>query len=146
MSKNIEDLSDDVKPKAWASVELLTEKGISHIVTSTLRTEAEQIALYAQGRDPILTVNQLRSTAGLDPIEPADNTYTVTNCDGVKIKSNHQGGRALDVVPIDSKGNPVWPAAEDSRWTQISEVFKSNGFSWGGDWPSFPDRPHYEMA
>jgi len=151
MSKNIEDLAEDVRAHAWAFVTTLTAKGIPHVVTSTLRTEAEQMALYAQGRDPLPTVNMLRSAAGLSPIGSAENGYTVTNADGVKYKSNHQGGRALDVVPSNEQGNPVWPAADDPRWTLIAATGKEQGFKWGGDWTKArdgidPDLPHYEMT
>jgi hypothetical protein len=80
-----------------------------------------------------------------------ENAYTVTNADGVKYKSNHQSGRALDVVPVNAAGNPEWPGAEDPRWQMIAAVFKSQGFKWGGDWTKAvngidPDLPHYEMS
>ncbi len=146
MSTKLTDLMPDVQGKAQLAVEALKAAGIPYAVTSTLRTEAEQAALYSQGRDALLTVNQLRSTAGLPPIGAADNTYTVTNADGVRYKSNHQGGRALDVVPLNAAGNPSWPAGSDPRWAQIAKVMKSFGFAWGGDWPRFPDYPHYEMV
>lgn len=146
MSRKIEDLAADVQLKARAFLDALTFKGIPYFVASTLRTEAEQIALYSQGRDALLTVNQLRSAAGMPPIAPTDNTYTVTNADGIRYKSNHQGGRALDVVPINDQGNPIWPPFSDPRWQLISAEGKAQGFSWGGDWPRFPDNPHYEMV
>lgn len=155
MSTKLTDLQADVQGHAQFALEQLTAEGIPHAVTSTLRTEAEQIALYAQGRDALLTVNQLRSAAGMLPIIPylgkdgkehSDNDFTVTNADGVRYKSNHQGGRALDVTPVNEAGNPVWPDHMDPRWPQIAAVMKANGFQWGGDWPRFPDFPHYEMV
>ena len=146
MSTKLTDLAPDVQGKAQLATEQLTAAGIPFAVTSTLRTEAEQMALFAQGRDALPAVNLLRSQAGMPPIGAADNSYTVTNADGVKYKSNHQGGRALDVVPVNSAGNPVWPDHKDPRWEQIASVMKANGFQWGGDWPRFPDFPHYEMA
>jgi peptidoglycan LD-endopeptidase CwlK len=146
MNTNIDDLQSDVAARAHASMAALKVSGIPAAVTSTLRTEAVQMALFAQGRDALPAVNLLRSQAGMPPIGAVDNSYTVTNCDGVKYKSNHQGGRALDVVPLNAAGNPVWPDHMDPRWAQIASVMKANGFQWGGDWPRFPDFPHYEMT
>lgn len=141
MSTRIEDLAEDVQPMARAFISLVK---IPHVVTSTLRTQDEQAALYAQGRSELSVVNALRSKAGMRPIGDKENGYTVTKCDGVIHKSNHQSGRALDVVPADINGNPVWPGPSDKRWAMISEAGKAAGFKWGGDWAVFPDRPHYE--
>ena len=144
MSTKISDLVPDVAVVAQRCLDALTTAGIPHAVTSTLRTVQEQQALYAQGRKDLDEVNVLRSAAGLSPIADADNKYHVTNDDGVTYKSNHQSGRALDVVPTEN-GNPVWPEPSDARWGRIAAIFKSQGFQWGGDWTSFPDYPHYEM-
>lgn len=116
---------------------------IPHAVTSTKRTEAEQAALYAQGREKLNVVNAKRNAAGMRPIPLVENAYTVTNCDGVRTKSNHQSGDALDVVPLEGN-RPVWPPAKDPRWKQIADVFKKYGFEWGGDWKEFQDLPHYQ--
>jgi peptidoglycan LD-endopeptidase CwlK len=146
MSTKISDLVPEVSAVAQRCVNALITAGIPHAVTSTLRTVEEQAALYAQGRLPLDRVNDLRKAAGLYAIGAEDNTYTVTNADGVTNKSNHQSGRALDVVPLNTQGSPVWPDHSDPRWKQISDIFKSQGFAWGGDWTSFPDYPHYEMV
>ena len=142
MSARIEDLAPDVQPMARDG---LSRISIPYAVTSTLRTIQEQLAYFAQGRGQLSVVNSLRSWAGLHPIGDMQNTTTITKCDGVILKSNHQGGRALDVVPADAHGNPTWPAAEDPRWLQIAAAMKAAGFTWGGDWTDFPDRPHYEL-
>lgn len=141
MSRKIEDLDPLVQPDARTFLSLIP---IPYVVTSTRRTADEQKALFAQGREDILVVNELRAKAGLRPILPAENKYTVTELDGVYHKSNHQGGRALDVVPEGASGNPIWPPASDPRWKMIAKAGKEAGFKWGGDWTKFPDLPHYE--
>lgn len=143
MSRRLEDLLPRVAAAAARAMSDLKARGVPAVVTSTLRTEAEQAALYAQGREPLEEVNKKRAIAGMRLLAPAENKYTVTNADGVKYKSNHQGGTALDVVP-EYDGRPVWPPAHDERWTQIAGVFKKHGFEWGGDWKDFPDLPHYQ--
>jgi hypothetical protein len=142
VSSRIEDLAPDVQPKAR---DFLSRIPIRYAVTSTRRTVDEQLALFAQGKGQLALTNALRARARLSPIGDLQNKTSITECDGVIRLSSHQGGRALDVVPADEHGNPTWPAAEDPRWLQIAAAGKAAGFTWGGDWTDFPDRPHYEM-
>jgi len=145
MTVSVDALKGDVAIAAKAALTDLQTKGIPVAVTATLRTEADQVALYHQGRCTLDLVNLSRHVAGLAPIASVENTYTVTNCDGVNTPSNHQGGRALDVVPTEN-GKPVWPVPLDQRWLEVSNVMKAHGFKWGGDWAGgFKDYPHYEM-
>ncbi len=144
MSSRINDLAPDVIPKAEAFIAALKAQSIPFFVSSTLRTEAEQVALFAQGREGLEAVNAKRIAAGMSLLAPSENTYTVTNCDGVTLKSRHQSGRALDIVPA-IKGLPVWPPTTDPRWQRIGQVGQAMGFDWGGTWTKFPDFPHYEM-
>lgn len=121
----------------------LDAMGFAYAVTSTRRTALEQAAYFAQGREPLVEVNKKREAAGFPPIGSRDNSYTITNCDGYTTLSNHQSGRAIDVVP--REGNrPVWPKKSDPRWMVIAEAFEKHGFKWGGRWAKFPDFPHFE--
>lgn len=95
------------------------ELGIKLRVTSALRTWAEQDELYAKGR----------TTSG----------KIVTNAKGGQ--SLHNYGLAIDVVEI-RNGSAIW---NNSRWNEIAALGKSLGFSWGGDWRSFKDKPHFEI-
>ena len=56
-------------------------------------------------------------------------------------QSYHNYGLAIDVVPLNSKGVPMWSGVD---WTKIGELGKAYGFEWGGDWKN-PDRPHFQM-
>jgi peptidoglycan LD-endopeptidase CwlK len=150
MSKALADLLPDVQARATKALADLKARGIPYAVTYTLRTYAEQAALYAQGRQDLLTVNSLRDAAGLPHIGQADNSYVVTQCDGKRIseggtgRSPHQLGTAIDCVPSDN-GSPLWPPTSDPRWVQIAQSFKAQGFQWGGEWKDFPDFPHYQL-
>ena len=143
MSRRLEDLLPRVAAAAARALADLKARGVPVAVTSTLRTQAEQAALYAQGREPLAAVNAKRAAAKMPLLRLEENRYTVTNADGVKHKSNHQSGKALDAVP-EQGGNPVWPPASDIRWKQIAGVFQQHGFAWGGEWKDLPDLPHYE--
>jgi hypothetical protein len=91
-------------------------------VTDGLRTFKEQDDLYAKGRT-----------------KPGD---VVTNAKGGS--SNHNYGLAVDLVPLDSKGQPNWKAKEEV-WDAMGKVGKEHGLEWGGDWKKLVDRPHFQL-
>jgi peptidoglycan L-alanyl-D-glutamate endopeptidase CwlK len=93
------------------------KQGVKLRITSGLRTYAEQNELYAKGRTSSGSV--------------------VTNAKGGQ--SNHNFGLAFDVVPIVNG-----KATYNYDWDRIGRIGKSVGLSWGGDWASFKDRPHFE--
>ena len=145
MSRKPDTLKPHVREALTVATNYMDSHGIRYMITDCYRTAAEQQALFAQGRESLEMVNIKRQTAGLPDIGRADNGYTVTKCDGVRNLSNHQSGLAVDVVPVDAHGNAYWPPSDAPQWVVISTVMKAAGFSWGGDWKSFPDAPHFEM-
>lgn len=118
--KNIETLHPKVRDKAREFINRVEkETGIKLRVTSGIRTYAQQDALYAQGRTKSGAI--------------------VTNAKGGQ--SNHNFGTAIDVIPI-VNGQPDWNTKD---WAKISQIGKSVGFNWGGDWTGLVDKPHFEM-
>lgn len=101
----------------------------------TLRTFAEQDAIYAQGRT-----------------KPGK---IVTNAKGGL--SYHNYGLAIDIVLLVDKDNngtfesAVWDNKTDfdgdkkSDWMEIVTIFKQHGWEWGGDW-KFVDTPHFQKT
>ena len=101
----------------------------------TLRTIAEQNALYAQGRT-----------------KPG---AKVTNAKGGQ--SYHNYGLAIDIVLlIDKDKNGTFETASwdlktdfdgdgKSDWQEIVAIFKRYGWEWGGDW-KFVDAPHFQKT
>ena len=59
-------------------------------------------------------------------------------------ESWHQYGLAVDVVFQNASGGPSWAGAKP--WQSLGAVGQQVGMVWGGSWPSFPDRPHYQMT
>ena len=101
----------------------------------TLRTNAEQEALYAIGRTkPGKKVTNAR--AG---------------------QSWHNYGRAIDIVLlVDRDKNGTFESASwetnvdfdgDGRadWREIVDIFKRYGWEWGGEW-KFTDMPHFQKT
>lgn len=109
----------------------------------TLRTFAEQDALYAQGRTKLFDADGKK--LGI-----------VTKAKGGQ--SIHNFGLALDIVLIKDTNNDgkfdsaTWEDNIDfdkdgkSDWMEIVEIFKRNNWDWGGDWKSFKDKPHFEKT
>jgi peptidoglycan L-alanyl-D-glutamate endopeptidase CwlK len=94
-------------------------------IVQGLRTVEEQQALFAQGRT-----------------KPGKK---VTNCDGVRKKSNHQAssdglGRAVDCAFV-KDGKVVW----EGPWEKYGAAARAEGLIWGGDWKGLIDRPHIEL-
>lgn len=105
---------------------VLARGNVDFTVTSGFRTVQEQKSLYAQGR--------------------TKSGKKVTNADGVKNKSRHQSGKAIDIIPYPFKG---WDDVESFR--EVAEEFKyvakhfNVEIEWGGDWKSFKDYPHLQL-
>jgi hypothetical protein len=151
VSTRISDLVPEVREIGLLFLGALDAAKLSYVITSTLRTVDEQVACYAQGRAPLDIVNLLRSKAGMPHISAGENTYTITKCDGITHLSNHQGGRALDVVPMVGH-RPTWDYAKyASEYKAIGAIGRSVGLRWGGEWPPIDsvtglgwDPPHFE--
>jgi len=77
-----------------------------------------------------------------------DKSKVVTNIDGRAKKSNHNylPSRAVDVVPYPLDWNDI------AAFKKLGEVVKRKAkelgikISWGGDWQTLKDYPHYEEA
>lgn len=96
--------------------------GCDVLVTCTYRDEEAQDALYAEGRTAPGRI--------------------VTNAKAGE--SYHNWQLAVDIVPL-RNGKPVWDA-NDPVWAKVAEIFKQQGFEWGGDWVHFRELPHFQMT
>ena len=117
----IDKLHPSVQPMAWQVLSRAWDDGLALVVTQSLRTNAEQQALYDQGRT-----------------KPGQ---IVTNA--LPGSSWHNFGLAFDVAVLEG-GVPTWPNNND-LWNRIGNIGKKIGLAWGGDWQKFPDRPHFEF-
>lgn len=109
----------------------------------TLRTFAEQDALFAQGRTRLFDNSGKR-------------LGVVTKAKGGQ--SIHNYGLALDIVLVkDTNGDGTFDAAswetnvdfdKDGKpdWMEVVNILKKHGWVWGGDWKSFKDAPHFEKT
>lgn len=135
MSRKLDDLRDDAKVKAYEFIADMKERGEIPVVTSTVRSDVEQLAMFAQGRAQLEVVNALRMMAGLPSLPRSENTHIISNCDGQTTRSAHQDGRAFDVVLLDSSGKPIWNISGTAvdRYKILGTIGKSHNLTWGGD-------------
>lgn len=141
-------LLPQVKAKLEELEALADQHGLYFIITQTLRTKEEQEAFYAQGRQPLDTVNSLRSIAKLAPITENENRV-ITKAKTVW-DSFHAYGRAFDIAVVNKHGKIDWGENVDwnsdgiSDWNQLGELGESIGLEWGGNFSSLRDIPHYQ--
>ncbi|WP_281990506.1 M15 family metallopeptidase [Aquimarina aggregata] len=112
----IKKLHPKIQNKVRTFINKAEKEGIQLRVTDGLRSFKEQDALYAKGR----------TTPG----------KIVTNAKAGQ--SYHNYGLAIDVVPM-INGKPNYK----DDYIKIARIGKSLGFTWGGDFRSFTDKPHF---
>lgn len=98
--------------------------------TFTLRSFAEQAAIYAQGRT-----------------KPGKK---VTNAKAGQ--SIHNYGLALDIAFVINGTEASWDTKKDwdrdgqADWMEVVMIFKKYGWEWGGNWVTFKDMPHFQKS
>jgi peptidoglycan LD-endopeptidase CwlK len=118
MDRRIESLTPQTQELCRKLIAACADAGVPIIITSTLRTAAEQDRLYAQGRTaPGPIVTKLKGGQGI-----------------------HETGQAFDVMPVNGGYN-----APTSVWNKIGQLGESIGLEWGGNWKSFKDLPHFQI-
>jgi hypothetical protein len=156
MSRDVRDLTPDLQELEQAFALKMLEAGLVFAVTCTLRTKDEHVALYAQGRERLAIVNELRRLAKLPPITEAENKRCVT----WTLNSRHFAGkdgkaRAFDFVLL-KENKPTWDIKCDidddhiPDYIEAGAIGKSLGLVWGGDFRDKhgdpkPDMVHFEL-
>lgn len=148
--RGIDNLHPKVKEKALKLQKLAKDKfNLNVIFLDTLRTEAEQKALYAQGRESLATVNAKRKAANLGPITQAENKI-ITKAQSASF-SWHGYGLAFDIAIVDSTGKKIiwnktsdWNGDGKDDWAQVGSLADECGLEWGGNFTSIYDAPHYQ--
>lgn len=118
-SREIKRLRPDVAANCLRWLELCKEAGLEVLVTQTVRDKEYQESLYAQGRTKPGSI----VTNGRTPTFHADNVGCAFDfCKNVK-------GHEYD---------------DNAFFHKAAALAKGMGFSWGGDWKSFVDKPHIQ--
>lgn len=118
-SREIDRLRPDVAANCRKWLELCKAAGLNVLVTQTVRDKEYQEYLYAQGRTRPGSI----VTNGRTPTFHADTAGLAFDfCKNVK-------GHEYD---------------DEDFFHKTAEIAKKMGFSWGGDWKNFVDRPHIQ--
>lgn len=96
--------------------------------------------------------SKIRITQGLRTFEEQDALYKqrpkVTNAKGGQ--SVHNYGFAVDIVLIIDGKIASWDTHKDwdldgiADWDECVKIFAKHGWSWGGNWNTFKDMPHFD--
>ena len=113
-SRDIADLRADVRANCVIFIDLCKEAGLPVLITETVRDDEYQRYLAANGY--------------------ASKTATRPTFHSVK------AGLAFDICK-NVKGHEY---DDLSFFDKCGQIAKQVGFSWGGDWKSFPDKPHIQ--
>ena len=109
--------------RRWSDDPVLRLLGLP-IVTEGHRSAAAQDELYTRGRGapgPVVTYKR-----------------------GGESKHNLLPSRALDVAFLLSDGEVSWSGLLLSKFARLMKAADAR-VHWGGDWPGFKDRPHFEV-
>ena len=113
-SRSISDLRADVAENCRTLLTLAEREGLSVLVTETVRDAAYQRMLAEKG-------------------------YAAKGAVTPSFHAEH-AGLAFDICK-----NEVGHEYDDPAFfARMGKIGKRVGFSWGGDWGSFPDRPHFQ--
>ena len=113
-SRDIDDLRADVAANCRALIALAEREGLHALVTETVRDGEYQKMLAKKG---------YAAAGAVTPSFHADHA-----------------GLAFDICK-NEKGHAY---DDPAFFARMGELGKRVGFSWGGDWRSFPDRPHFQ--
>lgn len=113
MSRNIEDLSLEMKDKVLTWIEMMHGAGIDFIITCTKRSQEEQLELWKLGRE-------WKDGKWVTTDRKAQRTWT--------LNSNHKDGNAFDFV-ITVFGKPDWNMTRKDLWDKAVEFGKSLGMT-----------------
>lgn len=156
MSRDINLLHAKLKAKIQPFIDGCKAKGIDVIITCTSRDFKEQVALFAQGRQPLAETNRLRKMAGMVGITEQQNKARVTwtlasrhiiNLDD-DITSNNLS-TAFDYAVM-KNGKAIWDvkASLDGDdipdYLECANVAKELGLEAGAFWKK-SDFPHVQL-
>lgn len=127
-SRSLDDLDDDVKALALAFLAECQRRGLRVLIYCTLRSNAEQNALYAQGRSKkgaIVT----NAKAGQSMHNPQPQTGKA---------------RAFDAIPLGDYNKPLWN--DEQAIAEMGAAGLAVGLEWAGQWRYFKERVHFQKT
>lgn len=153
-SNKLSELRPDVQARAYA---LFKEWDLYYPkepmgISMTARSEAYQLALFMQGREPIARVNAAMKACGAAPITAEQNAAPVTWIEPDRVKdAPHVKRIAIDVFPYDAAKKKA-DYSNVTRLIKFGKFAKARGWTWGGnvkyggDFVKQDDKPHIQWG
>lgn len=116
------------------------------MVRQEMKTIIDECNKVLTGRSQVRVAQGLRTFAEQDALY--NQRPKVTNAKGGQ--SIHNYGFAVDIVLIIDGKTASWDTHKDwdadkiSDWDECVKIFAKHGWSWGGNWTSFKDMPHFD--
>lgn len=135
MSRALNDLSSQMRPKAFELLARLNERGVMVMIVDTLRTRAEHAANLAKGTSKVTLSKHLpRALRGITSTDP----------------DNNEKADAIDVCLYEEwlahgPDKLNWNSA-DPQWKIVGEEMERLGLRWGGRWLDPVDPGHGELV
>lgn len=120
--RSLDGLAPVFRQKIEHVIHRLHALGRDATIAESLRTDERQAYLYGFGR------------------EYDDGRGIVTNAPTGN-SGWHKFGLAVDIISASERWN-----APASFWSMLGVCARSEGLAWGGDWKTFPDRPHVQFG
>ena len=150
-SRDLADLTPDMRAAAEQVIETCREQGIDLIICCTHRTHEEQARLFCQGRtrpDIQARADDLDAIYGrpdlaaiLMAATPQGGMKTTNAAPG---QSSHHYGLAFDAVPVrDGRvARGIVLPADREMWQTYGAAAYAAGLSWAGGWRNYKEYPH----
>lgn len=135
--------------------QLFTIKGLLEKLLNLLKRHPSQGLLPRVERQANIVVAEMarrghpvRIVEGYRSKERQDELYAQGRTEPGAIVTNARGGESLHNygVAVDFVFRKEGYNASPGLWQLLGTVGVENGFSWGGDWNTFVDKPHFEMT
>lgn len=156
MSRDLNLLHPQLQDLVPVFIQKCKEVGHEVIITCTARDFKEQVALYAQGRQPLNEVNRLRKIVGWVGLTDEQNkkrvTWTLASRHIINLDdTNKQNDKAtaFDFAVI-KNGKAIWDVKADidadgvADYLECAKVAQSLGLESGAFWKK-ADYPHVQL-
>lgn len=156
MSRDLNLLHPKLKTLVPLFIKGCKDKGIDVIITCTGRDFVTQVALYAQGRQPLNETNRLRRIAGIDPITEIANkkrvTWTLASRHIINLddsETSNDTATAFDYAVV-KNGKAIWDVKASLNgddvpdYLECANVAKELGLEAGAFWKK-ADYPHVQL-
>lgn len=156
MAKDLNLLHPQLQDLVPVFIQKCKEVGHDVIITCTGRDFKEQVALYAQGRQPLAETNRLRKLAKLTPITEEQNkkrvTWTLASRHIVNLDdtdTTNDKCTAFDFAIV-KNGKPIWDVKADvdadgvADYLECAKIAQSLGLESGAFWKK-ADYPHVQI-